>query len=331
MRSILLLITLCLLSQNLYAQVAAAGISVGVTDKNFRIVESLTESDFVLTVNGVRRKIISAKRESRNLSIIVIVLTNPFDTCLTSGQDVMVEELSNLLGERDQLGIVVSNREGTVIRELSRISDGPQTEFSRAIEIAERNKTPTFDELGIQSGSDVGRIYPLIALKTATVLLDKDMSGNDKMILFVRNTRNTVSGSAEEARTIFGEIIRQRISVSWMNDVSARKGYSFPRVPYGSRDFFFSLPSLTGGYLQPCERKADEYSVVWGKGKVYETTSSVGSIIRSTRDRYRLLFDVDGVSKSDVAVEVRAANHAFEQSMFNYQKTVLIDAPSELK
>jgi hypothetical protein len=310
-----------------FPQTRTNEISVRVSDGGSRFASGIDPDDLVLTVNGLRREITSVKRERRPLSIVIAVMTNPFEGCMTyEGIEryELSEAFTEIINKGDQVAIVVSDPSGTVVRKFSDTANGFYSEFVKAFKIADANKTPTFDELGISS-AEPRYLYPLSALRTATSLLESTPKDNDRMILIMRSIRKPALGKAEESRTVFERLVRADISVSWLNNASGEASYTLKQIPYGKRKLFSGLTSFTGGYFEPCAEKLNLFSVLGGGGKRHDVKANFTTLIESIRDRYRLTYSYNDTSTHLIPVTLAAKRNAVGTVEFNYGKATTHD------
>lgn len=283
-------------------------IQVTSTKADGTLIENLLPENFEILVDGKKQSAISARRETRPLSMVVIVVTNPWNNCLDydgSGLYELGLAFGKVLGSNDEVAIVVSDSEGKTMRDFSRPLDKFPVDFALARKIARENQTygGTSDDYG-NPEHYAGETYPMKALATAVNLLKNAPPENDRLIFFLSSLYNTEVGKAVEAREILNNIVSNKISISWLDNAAPERHFKLRNVPYGKRSFFLGLSSFTGGYFAECRQNTNFFNIFFGSEKQNSVEADLRALLERTRTRYRLKYAFTDKSKGLVPVQI---------------------------
>lgn len=253
---------------------------------------TLASNDFDVLLDGQVAEVISAERSSHPLKIVLLFITN-WSGCVDSFAPFStVNQIKSVFAGDDQVAIVVSDGRGTVTRELSKPEISISSDLTNAIKMASRN---FYDDLNLDTGiydSKPGLTFPMKGLQSSLGLLSKSAGAGKKVIVFVNDLQNTREGTRDEAISGFSRLVEEEISVSWLTTRNFKSRFSMTRIPYGRRDFFFTLPSASGGIVRECREAKDAGPVVWGRSRTeyYSFENDIKEILDTHRNRYTLSF-----------------------------------------
>lgn len=253
---------------------------------------TLTSNDFDVLLDGQVAEVISAERSSQPLEIVLLFITN-WSGCVDSlAPFAAIDQIKSVFGDQDQVAIVVSDGSGTVIRELSKPGISLSSDLTKAIKMASRN---FYEDMNLDTGtydSKPGLTFPMKGLQASLGLFSKSSGTGKKVIVFVNDLQNTREGTQDEAISGFSRLVEEEVSVSWLTTRNFKSRFSITRIPYGRRDFFFTLPSASGGIVRECREAKDSAPVVWGRSRTeyYSFENDLKEILDTHRNRYTLRF-----------------------------------------
>ncbi|MBC7901616.1 MAG: hypothetical protein H7070_16360 [Saprospiraceae bacterium] len=292
------------------------------------LIDDFFAKDFVLSVNGKNQRIISADRETRPLSIVVVVVTSPSNRCFDDlGYFLHDMGLAfwKVLGKDDDVAVVLTDSQGTVERPFLKERHTLPDDLARSQKNSRANFSKgTVDEWATET-SDAGPVFPIPALRSASRLLAERPENNDRLILFVNQLENTNVGQASESRQLLNELIDRNIAVSWLGSNSKERDFRLEKVPYGKREYFLGLTSITGGHFQVCRQKSDMFSVLFGSDDKSGQTpeAELKMLLDRTRARYRLKYQPTEQSKNQLPATVGLSKEAANRNVhLDYPKAV---------
>lgn len=274
-------------------------IAVGFSEAGFiQNSKPITLDDIELVIDGRRQKILRVFQEERPISLVLVILTSPWETC---GEEFppFLENIETytkkLFRENDEVGIVVSDQTGRTIREFPADITTFAGDLETALKLARNNKHENFNAEYHSTEYTGGLVYPLKALRSAIDMLSHSPVTNDKVIVFVGGLSNTRTGDTAEVRELFQELLTNNINFNWLAKRQYSSRFDPKRIRFGNRQFYMELPEATGGYLNRCNQKKDDYRTVWGRGKLDHTSleEDLGSILNKIRSRHRVIYDRD--------------------------------------
>ncbi|HEY0426449.1 MAG TPA: hypothetical protein VGC76_01460 [Pyrinomonadaceae bacterium] len=297
------------------------------------IVDNLTAGDFRLYENGRAQKIVSVERETRPLSIVIAFVTNP-GSCpdgLTNNASRLAAAFQKILTANEDLAIVMTDKNGSIVRGFGRAAASLGEDFAKAENIAGKNSfPPVFNDNNpnVNSNGGVYEIYPLPALQMAVKLLRENAPrASRRVILFVNALENTNVGKADAGRALLHDLISEQTTLAWLGSGDDEKSFDLAGAPFGKRKFYLGMTDFSGGESQPCKAQKpviDLFSKPRPTPSV-QAEDELAELLDRLRTRYHISYrsnDAVGDELRGVRLELNGAGRNDKNTLIHYPKAV---------
>lgn len=248
------------------------------------VIESLTKNDFRLFEDKREQAILSVTRETRPLSIVAVVMLGQGYRCEGGGVardigsvprvlSIIATELEKNLTSEDELAILITDENGTMIREFGQPLTTLGGDFGQVARISQASqKAMGSSYKGSHRYMGVRVNYVDVALEKAVAYLSKKKkTANLPVVLFLRDIYNESNPMLKDGyvKSMTAALLQEQILVSWV-------GYSGLPLWLGLPVWYGKLPDLTGGDRESC--------------LLYLFESEMMAVLERLRTRYRISY-----------------------------------------
>lgn len=329
------LLAVLLVSVIIRAQSAASPVAIdaGVFRKNSpQFVENLTAEDFEILEDNRPQKILSAKAESRPLSVVVIstlgqgtecgklLFIYPDNSALSNDMILFGTAMEQSVTKDDQLAILTTDEKITRLRGF----DAGESIEKGFIELTRKSDhdEETIDERASNASSDdSGRVYAGVRTnfikeafyKAFDYLKQNKKPENRSVILLLRTVYNPSNLTDPEEEALKSRFSEENIVFNWIGD--GVESVFNKMIPVAK--FYRTLPQLSGGLKEPCSALKSK--------KLSALKALIGKVLAPMRSSYRITYVPDRAATAGQSrlLTVRLSNEGRRKA----NGSVIINAP----